>query len=257
MPFQHRFAPLTWPAKLTSGLAWVIGVTAAQGQALQIEYRDKPPYSHTEAGRPAGFLLKRTQDVLRLAGIEASFQEVPARRILSDIQSGRGPICSPGWYRLAEREKFANFTLPIHKDRPHVVLAHAAAAKAVRQHQRIAALFEDTSLVLGVMEGVSYGPTLDQALSKLTKPPVQAQISPMQLAKMVAARRADYMLIDQEDVEWLLAHEELGALGLVRLEFADMPEGLQRFLMCSKQVDSQTLERINTAIRAVAPEMAR
>jgi polar amino acid transport system substrate-binding protein len=233
-------------------------LTAARAAAAQaplgIEYRDKPPYSYTEAGRPAGFLMERTARLLKRAGIEARYAEVPIRRTLQNLQANQAAMCSPGLYKNPEREAFARFSLPIHRDKPHVVLAHASVAAQIRAIPRIAQLFADASLQPGVMDGVSYGQQLDQYLAAAARPPVRAQLAPLQLARMVAARRVDYMLIDEEDLGWLRKDPDFAPLPLVRIEFADMPRGELRYVACSQLVPQQTLDKLNQAIREIVPE---
>jgi uncharacterized protein (TIGR02285 family) len=223
---------------------------SAQAQApLVIEYRDKPPYTYTQDGKPAGFLMDRTVQLLKRAGIEARYAEVPIRRTLLNLQANATALCSPGLYKTPEREAFARYSLPIHRDRPHVVLAHGSVAAQVRSFPRIAQLFAEPTLQPGLLDGVSYGVTLDQALASAARTPLRAQLSPLQLARMVGARRVDYMLIDQEDLAWLRKDPEFASLPLVRVDFADMPRGELRYLACSQQVAPQTLDRINQAIR--------
>lgn len=226
----------------------------ATAQPLAVEYRDKPPYTYTEGGRPAGFLLERTARLMKRAGIEAHYAEVPIRRTLMNLQSNQAPLCSPGMYKVPEREAFARFSLPIHRDRPHVVLAHASAAARIRTMARVAQLFADPGLQPGLLDGVSYGQQLDQFLATAARPATRAQLTVMQLARMVGMRRVDYMLIDEEDLAWLRKDPDFKPLQLVRLEFGDMPRGLSRYLACSQQVSPQTMDRINQAIRELLPE---
>ena len=135
-----------------------------------------------------------------------------------------------------------------------MVLAHASVVAQIRAIPRIAQLFADASLQPGLMEGVSYGQQLDQLLANAAKPPLRAQLAPLQLARMVGVRRADYMLIDEEDLNWLRKDPEFTPLPLVRIEFADMPRGELRYLACSQQVTPQTLDKLNQAIRELLPE---
>ena len=230
--------------------------TAAAAQTpLIIEYRDKPPYSYTEGGKPAGFLMERTFRLLVRAGIDARYAEVPIRRTLQHLQANQSALCSPGLYKNPEREAFARFSLPIHRDKPQVVLAHDSVAARIRAMPRVAQLFADASLQPGLLEGVSYGQQLDRYLANAARTPVRAQLAPLQLARMVAARRVDYMLIDEEDLGWLRRDPEFTHLPLTRVEFADIPRGELRYLACSRQVTPQTMERLDQAIRSLAPEV--
>ncbi len=227
---------------------------AAQPAPLSIEYRDKPPYSYTEAGRPTGFLMERTMRLLKRAGIEARFSEVPIRRTLQSLQGNQSAMCSPGLYKIPEREAYARFSLPIHRDRPHVVLAHANVAAQIRALPRLAQLLADPTLQPGLLDGVSYGQQLDQLLATTARPGIRAQLTPLQLARMVGMKRMDYMLIDEEDLAWLRRDPDFAQLPLVRIEFADMPRGQLRYVACSQRVPPQLMERLNQAIRELVPE---
>lgn len=224
-------------------------------QPLVIEYVDKPPYTYTLEGRPAGFLLERTALLLRRAGLEGQFAEVPFRRSLLNFQSNRVAMCSPGLYKTPERETFLRYSLPIHRDRAHVVLANLKAAPRIREMTRISQLLGDPSLQVGVLNGMSHGRQLDQMLAQMPHAPVRAQLTPLQLVRMVAAQRVDYMMIDDEDLNWLSRDPEFQALPLARIEFADMPRGELRYLACSLQTSPQTMDRLNQAIRELGPEL--
>lgn len=236
--------------------ALLIGLLALPTMATQVvtvEYRDKPPYTYTEQGKPAGFLLTRTVDIFRRANLAVAFEEVPVKRIMADIQANQRPICSPGWYKLPEREVFARFSLPIHQDLPQVVLAAPHAVAAVRNHPTMKALFADSALTMGVVDGVSYGPELDAMIAALPKPAMRATVPPLQMAKMIAVGRADFMIIDQDDLSVIDQHHEVSALGIVKVDFPDPPQGLKRYLICSKQVEPAAMAKLDEAIRAMMP----
>jgi uncharacterized protein (TIGR02285 family) len=236
----------------------LVGLSAtalAAGEEITVEYRDKPPYSFTEAGKPAGFLIDRTVKLFQRAGLDAKYTEVPIRRTLLNLQGNAAAMCSPGLYKVPEREAYAQFSLPIHRDRPHVVLAHADAAAQIRALSRLAQLFADGGLTPGLLEGVSYGQQLDQALATTARPAVRAQLTPIQLARMVGIKRVDYMLIDEEDLAWLRRDPEFTPLGLTRIEFSDMPRGQLRYIACSRRVPPAAMERLNRAIRDLLPEV--
>ncbi len=66
--------------------------------------------------------MKRTIGIFNGAGVPMTAEEVPVKRITRDIQNDGSAICSPGWYKLPERETFALFSLPIHEDKPQMAL---------------------------------------------------------------------------------------------------------------------------------------
>ena len=75
-------------------------------------------------------------------------------------------------------------------------------------------------------------------------------VNPSQLKHMLAMGRASYIFIDRDDWDYIRSHEaELNSL--VRLDLPDMPAGLQRHIVCSRDVAPETMEKLNRAIAAM------
>jgi polar amino acid transport system substrate-binding protein len=73
--------------------------------------------------------------------------------------------------------------------------------------------------------------------------------SPLQQARKVAAQRADFMFIDQDDLDYLdKTTPDFITDGLVRIKYPDMPSGLRRYILCSQKVGDDVMRRINAAI---------
>lgn len=226
---------------------------AVSGEPLAMLFRDKPPYSFVDHGKPQGFLLERVRQILDAAKVEAKFENVPPKRIFADIAANRAEICSFGWYKIPEREAYAKFSLPIHQDKPHVILAGPRSRDAIMRHKTLRELMADTSLLLGVVDGVSYGPEIDALIANFRGPVERALIPPLQLARKVAAQRVDFMFIDQEDLDYLgRSNPELRNDSLKKLTFADLPPGLKRYILCSQKVSDDTMTRINQAVAKIA-----
>ena len=230
-------------------------VAAPPAQQVLIAYRDKAPYSYTENGQPVGQLNDKSREIFQRAGLEVRFEEMPSKRIALELRNNSVPMCSPGWYKLPEREVFAGFSLPIQRDRPQVVLASVNSAAKVRSHAGLQALLKDKAMLLTVIDEISYGPEIDAMIRRAPRPPLRATATSEQLARMVAAERADYMLVDQDDLDHLKKEGE--TRGLVDIHFADTPGGLYRHLWCSKKVDRAMMERINAAISQLGYDSAK
>jgi len=234
-------------------VAAMMGSRGVAAESLLMVFRDKPPYSFVENGVAKGFLLERTRRVLGRAGVEAEFREMPPKRIFLEIEKNEQAICSFGWYKIPEREKYARFSAPLHQDRPHVVLAGSRSADAVRRNATFKGLMSDRALVLAGADGVSYGAELDAMIKTFPGMVDFTLQSPLQVAKKLAAQRADFMLIDQDDYDFLTAsNADFRGDSLVRIEYPDMPPGLKRYILCSQRVGDDTMRRINTAIAAEA-----
>ena len=237
-------------------VAWLVffsltSVAMAKEPDLVVLYRDKPPYFYTQNGRPAGFLLERTMDILKRAGLRATYEETPLKRITMQIQSSPTPVCSPGWYKLPEREAYAQFSIAIHEDKPHLVLAGAHVADQMRATKSLREVFANPNLKIGKVSGISYGTVLDTMIGSAAQEAMDSTVTPLGLAKMIKAKRADYMLIDEEDYKYLNARGDVDAEGLVPVRFSDMPPGLKRYIMCSKSVSPQTMAKLDRAIAQV------
>ena len=244
----HRPIGLTALAALA--LALVRPAAAQDERALTLLYRDKPPYSYTEGKQPKGLLIDQSRAVLAAAGLTAQMEEAPLKRIQLELQANERPLCSPGWYKLPEREAFARFSLPMSQDLPHVVLVGPRSAAAVRAHRSLASLLADPALRMAVVDGISYGGELDTLIRQQSPAPLRATVTPVQLTRMLAAGRADYMFMDREDYLWLTRQGELSKK-LGALSFPDLPAGLQRHMMCSRKTPDATMQALDAAIRAL------
>jgi polar amino acid transport system substrate-binding protein len=234
---------------MLAGLAAAFLSQMAMADPLLMVYRDKPPYSYVENGVEKGFLLERTRRVMSRAGIDVKFRELPTKRIFLDIQNNEQPICSFGWYKIAEREEYARFSLPLLQDRPHVILAGPRSADAVRRYTTLKSLISDRTLALAALDGVSYGAEIDGLIATFPGRVDKTLQSPLQVSKKVAAQRADFMFIDQDDYDYFTeTSADFRNAGLVRIEYPDMPAGLKRYILCSRQVGDDIMRRINTAI---------
>jgi hypothetical protein len=113
-------------------------------------------------------------------------------------------------------------------------------------------LFADSRRSLSVVDGTSYGVELDAMITNSKVLVDKALVSPIQVAQKVAAQRTDFMLMDQDDYEYLLSTDpSFKKAKLVKIEFSDMPPGLKRYILCSQMVDEDVIKRLNTAITTV------
>ncbi|MDO9321224.1 MAG: transporter substrate-binding domain-containing protein [Pseudomonas sp.] len=217
---------------------------------ITVAWRDKPPYHYNENGIAQGFLLLRAKQIFTQAQVPAVFVETPAKRIWHGFEHGKPAFCSIGWYRLPERELMAQFTHAFHVDPPQIILVGPKALPAIQAHKTVAALLADPSLRLGVIDGVSYGPALDQLITRNANQVEHPTVSPTNLMRMVAANRVNYMFADEADWQYLRSREA-GLESLTEYHFSDLPAGLERFIVCSKDVSSAVMAKLNRAIAAL------
>ncbi|PWF55320.1 hypothetical protein C7C56_002460 [Massilia glaciei] len=240
----------TLAAAPAAALAAALAPAFAAAAPLTVAWRDKAPYHHTENGVERGFLLARAKAVFAGAGIEAQFVMEPAKRIWANLDNGTPNYCSIGWYRLPGRERVAQYSKPLHTDLPHTILVAPGAAARVRAHPTLRALLADPGLTLGVVDGVSYGARLDALIAASGNRIDRRTVIPTRMMRMLAAGRVSFMFIDREDLAYLSGREP-GVREALRHDFADMPAGLARHLVCGKDVAPALMERIDKAIDKV------
>lgn len=245
-------ALLSMPCLISIPMAQAAAESAptAKAEKIIVGWRNKPPYHYLENGGEHGFLLERSKQVFAHAGVEAEHVEMPSKRIWQNFSTGMHNFCSIGWYRLPERESLVNFSLPFHIDRPHTVVSGPAALAAVKAHTSLSSLLQDKSLSLGVVDGVSYGPELDAMMAHAANKIEKRTVEPLKIMRMAAADRFSFVIIDREDWEWSHTHEE-GLGKLHNIDFADIPPGLTRYIVCSKDVSHDTMARLNRVIESL------
>lgn len=227
-----------------------LSLIACAEELVTVAWRIKPPHQFIVNGVAQGILLERAKQVFSQAQIKTQFVEEPAKRIWNNFAVGTKNYCSFGWYRIAERESIVQFSSVFHSDPPHTILVSPAALKLVSAHQSLASLLADANLTLGIVDAVSYGPELD-AMIKGSKNKIERSTTlPMNMARMIAANRASYMFIDREDWEYLKDSDEY-LRQTVQVDLSNMPPGLDRYIVCSKDLSSAQMQRINAAIQKI------
>jgi len=236
--------------KILAVLLGLSGAAMAGGPApITVAWREKPPYYYTENGVAKGFLLERARQIFEAAGIPARFVNEPQKRIWANFAQRTVNYCSIAWYRLPDREALAQYSTPIHVDPPHAVLVQSSALPQVRGHATLKSLLADRELTLGVIDGVSYGAELDALIATSDNHIMRRTVETSAMLRMLAVGRASYTFVDRED--WNYVRNKAGSLqSLILLDFPEMPAGLKRHIVCSRDVPAETMERLNRAIAA-------
>lgn len=244
-----------------------LGQLALHAQTLTISYTEKPPYYYTDSSTkmPAGFLLEKTIKILSKAEItDYKLISLPPKRILKEMSDNVESECSIGWFINEERKKIAQFSLPIHRDSPMVLIinnkdfAAMNGVKSLDELKTWIALKENSQkmISLGKVSGFSYGDVIDQFITSNFVETTskkhfldQSSQDPIQLLSRISLRRINFGFFDQKEFEFFIQKEPKIARDLTALKLKGMPEGKERYLMCSRKVNNETMVRINNAIK--------
>lgn len=222
-------------------------ILAADTSPLSIFVFHRPPYYILKNGKPAGgFLLDIALDALQRANIPFVIEEMPPARILTTLEQNKRPACSVGWIKTPERNAFAWFSQPMYFDAPLGVAVRAdmplpQAPSTMTNLLRI-------GWTWGLRAGFSYGPHLDQTLAAYPETKERRFSSPDRMLHLLVKHRLDAVLIEPEEMAWLVRDKPELATQLRYVHLDDAPPRTPRHIMCNHAVTEDIMNRINTAL---------
>ena len=221
--------------------------SARAEEPIRVYYMERPPYYVTNDGQATGLLNAIARAVFDDARVAYQFSVLPPKRILEEIARPEARVCSVGWFSSPERETYARFSRPIYRNLPMLPLVRSDLAASLRGRS-LRDILADQGLVLGVLDGFSYGFELDGLIGSLATGRYSFAGTQNQLVRMLAAGRIDYILISPEEVAHLLADAGLQDGQLVLVEATHALAGNVRHLMCSRGVGDDVMKRLDTSI---------
>lgn len=214
---------------------------------LLVTYIEKPPLYYTDGnGTPAGFLLEWVRTAL--TGLPVSIQPRSPRRAIEEIRANTIPICSIGWFKTPERESFALFSDAILPHTPWLTVVRASKRDTLSHLPNLSALLALPKVRIGVVAGFSYGKELDQLLQTLAQRLDVAPNESSNLRKLVAWH-VDAVFVNAAELDYYLNDAQIPAAEVVPLNFPDMPQGEDRYLMCSRKTGPMLMQQFNEALR--------
>ncbi len=238
-------------ASLLKGLFFLcaclpVGTALAEDE-LAVYFEDRAPFSSMDSeGRVVGLVATPAENAFRLAGIAHEWVMVPYKRQLMQLQKISEPACGIGFFKTPERERTAKFTSAVYRDGPTVVLANQGFRP--REKSKLVEVMATKDVRMLRKDASTYGPFIDDAVAK-GKPEIVSTTAELRnMALMIAAGRADFMMITREEAQQLI--ESTGEAGRQLHIFlaADMPLGQARYIMCSSTVPDAVIEKLNKAI---------
>lgn len=238
--------PLIW-----LGLCLYFVTSNLAAEDITVSYLNRPPYYYTYNKKPAGLLIKIQQKIFKKAKLTSKYRQIPPQRILFELKNLKIPYCSIGWFKTTQREKFAQFSLPIWQDNPSIIMYLRSAKEKFTEVHSFHQLIKMKNLIPGIIEGFSYGEVIDDLLDEQNKHVLTIPTNQKDLVKMLAAGRMDYIIVAPEEVDSLLQNADLDKSLFIIRHFADIPMGNKRYIICNRQVRAKDLDRINQAIKTL------
>ena len=242
---------LPMPGTSLHYLAAAIGLAAAGRAAaaaeLVLQIVERPPYLMVDArGDARGIAVAPTIAAFRRAGISVAWEVVPALRQLNRLKLNAEKVCSVGWYKTREREQFAKFTNPVSQDSPWGAFANVHFQ--VPGDGSVKSILADPHTTVLLKSGYVYGDYLDEQMATMQARRQLTSADMPQLFKMVAVGRAQIAFAPVEEIQYYLDSKWLDSGDIQLIRFKEMPAGYRRYLMCSKRVDDELIDRFNKAL---------
>lgn len=215
---------------------------------ITIHYHDRRPYYVSSGGTVHGLVADPIALIFKKTGIDFQWINTPAKRQLDLIRDNASATCAAGWFKTPEREKIGKYTLPIYQDRPFVAVARAENSLLL-DIETLDRVFSEGRLKLLVKSGYSYGRYIDSKIKQLKPWRIVTTADNKSMLQMILNHRADYSFMTEEEANDLLLFSGIPRDNYKIISFKDIPEGSQRYLICSKKMKDTDIENLNSAIK--------
>ncbi len=250
---NQNFVPLDgvrWILRL--GLFWTVVSSAVTASGQESERINFMMYEHVplllfQDGKANGFVGERAYNVLTDSGIDFTIELSNPRRILATLKTGAPNICTFGFFKTAERQKFVNYSEPFIQDIPQGLLVRRENLSIFENHRTFVEVLADKSILLGNVSGVSMGYETDLLIEKHNPTTIFGNDLEA-IIRMLEAARFHYTLTDE--IKASAAFEKFGMDPNVFtvVHYPDMPPGSKRYFMCSMKTPPSIVARLNKTI---------
>lgn len=232
-------------AVLAASLMLALPFSRAE-ELIHLTYSERPPYMvQQEDGAVSGLTGAPAAAAFKAANIPVQWHKVPTNRQLFMVKDHSSLSCAIGWFATPERQQYAKFTKPIYRDRTWVALSNATfGARNITSLEELA--HHSDARVL-IKENYSYG-GLDDFMKQWRPVTAISTATTIKMVQSVSTGMVDLMFVSEDEGHYII--KEMGARmpTLRLLQFKDMPRGLERHIMCGKNVPDEVIARLNKAI---------
>lgn len=225
---------------------------AAAEAPITVLYSERPPFMKKQSdGSLTGSTATPAMLAFSKAAIPFNIREAsPARRLL-EVKENNERVCSLGFYKNAERESFARFSNPVSQDGKMIALANIKLQ--TRKSVSVADILDRSDISVLIKKNIFYGPFLESKFSKMKAHRIESHAEYAQLIRLVKLERAQLLFLPEEEAQFYLKEAGYLTSDFNLIQFAEMPPGELRHIMCSLKVDESIMTRLNQAIGLLKP----
>ena len=213
-------------------------IRPAQGyETLKLLFEIRHPLSYRDVdGQLGGILITPIAQAMVKAGIPFTW-----------VEKNDEALCAVGMFKNKERQKFAKFSAAVLRDisRPSVMLAHRDFKPDKSMNLLEALSIPGTKMLK--KESASYGSVIDEVIERSRVGVISTTAESFNMGKMIAAHRADFIFVPEDEALTMIKTIPDGdKLHIFKPQ--NMPQGPERYLMCSQAVSDELIQKFNRAI---------
>jgi len=233
---------------LLLGILSVFSSLSVSDNIVRVHYNERPPYLTTVAhGIAVGLTATPAMKAFQASGIQHQWVKTPSNRQIAILEKNAGKDCLVGWFKNPQREKFALYSHAIYQDKPSIALALFSNTR-IESGRTMEAVFKDPDLLLLVKDGYSYGSYIDGMIEKYNPKRHSVLVENTNMLQMINVTRADYFFTAEEEADGLIRNAGLFQGDYKYIRFPNTPAGNKRYILCSKKVGSDVIDKLNSWI---------
>ncbi|WP_162044137.1 ABC transporter substrate-binding protein [Undibacterium sp. YM2] len=224
-----------------------VATTSQADDKIVLNYNVRPPYIVEEPdGSASGLTASPAANAFKSAGVAFTWAKAPPNRQLAMVQENTQKTCAIGWYKTEEREGFAKFSKALYRDKPAVMIVNSSFK--IKDNAKLEEVLTMPGIKVLIKEKFSYGHYIDAALGKIKPQTVVSNGTNTQMLQLVASKSADLMFAAPEEANYLIEQSNMAKDKFSQFKASDMPDGGERYLICSKNVPDEVMAKLNKAI---------
>ena len=217
-------------------------------ESLKILFEIREPFAYKNPqGKITGVLAETVKRALIKAKIPFEWVETPFKRQLNVIERNDDTSCALGMFKTKERSRYGKFSAPIFHDQDHPSIMLIHRDLKIPPSLDLLQALSQTGARLLKKETASYGQIIDDAIERSKVRVVTTTAESRNMAKMLVARRADFIFVSAEEAQSLIKSTPNGDQLYIYTP-SGMPQVQERYLMCANRVSEDLLKRFNQAL---------
>lgn len=225
---------------------------APENQTIQFFHEDYPPYVYRVGDRVVGVIAELTTEILKKAGLRATWRQTNYSRLVREIELGTRPSCATGYSGQRQTRFdflssksigwFPGAAITIKKSDEHLFSRHTSIDDILR----------DSALRGAFLNDANYQGITDELMELGRARHLLIGGSDTELGLLVARGRVQFAPINPAQTRHLRENNP-SAANLTVFQPTGMRPPRKVGIICSKRIDPDYWKRINQAIGPLQP----